>query len=77
LSESDLEFFCDLMAAHTMVDGLLLSQTLDEHFVGNYDGMAQWLVAALKHNFAGFLVDGGGTNPLAALQASMPQTPPQ
>lgn len=59
MSEEDMDYFCELLAANTMIGGQTLSGVFEEHFVGKYGDLARWLIAALKHNFGSFL-DGLG-----------------
>lgn len=34
VSEDDMDYFCDLLSRHTMVNNQLLSGMFDEHFAG-------------------------------------------
>lgn len=71
ISEADMDYFCELMAQHTMVNGQLLTTSFDEHFAGKPFEMMKWLVAALHHNFGSFLAAAGITGDLEKLQAAV------
>jgi len=61
LSDADVAYFCDELAKYTMVcingEQFELSRIFDEHFVGEYAAMVEWLAFALEANFAGFFRD--------------------
>ena len=46
LKEEDMDFFCQLMAKHTMLGGERLTNTFDEHFAGKPMELFKWLFAA-------------------------------
>lgn len=62
LTAADLDHFCDLFGAVTTVTGgdygdktpLLVAQTFQNHFAGNYLDMAEWLAFCIEVNFGNF-----------------------
>ena len=63
LSEEDLTFLCEEFSKKTMVtvDGgeLQLSKIFDQHFVGSYLEMIQWLAWCVEVNFSSFFKGAG------------------
>ena len=64
LSEEDLTFLCEEFSKKTMVtvDGgeLQLSKIFDQHFVGSYIEMIQWLAWAIEVNYSSFFKGAAG-----------------
>lgn len=68
ITEEQMTFFCDTFAKWTQVYAngktLILKDIFDEHFVGEYGAMIEWLGFCLEVNFASFL---DGSKGIAAL----------
>ncbi len=65
ITEDQPEFFCNTFAKFTQVrtpDGKtrVLKDIFDDHFVGKYREMIEWLAFCLEVNFANFLAGVGG-----------------
>lgn len=72
IQKDDLEYFCNLFAKSTILDGKVpLASTFDVHFAGNYGDMLEWLIFAMEVNFKSFL-DGVLKRMAGALVAAAP-----
>lgn len=56
VSEDDFEYFCDVFAPTTTVDGADLSKAFAVHFMGKYADMVEWVAFAVEVNFGDFFL---------------------